>query len=237
MQEQIHAILMRGRWYAELPQPMQQFLTTQGVVKNLQAGQRLFSRGDEADGMYGVINGTIQVAGASKAGADDKQAILTLIDPPDWFGEICLFDREPRTHDATADSNATVIHVRQAAFDSFLREHPQYWKDVGLLLTQKIRLMFHAMEDIALLPTPLRLVRRLLQMSQGYGNRNQNSGMGYMRTLHVSQEKLSAILAISRQTTNQILKQLESEGLLELHRGTIEIMDFDRLRERAEANT
>lgn len=236
MQEQIHAILMRGRWYAELPPLMQQFLTTQGVVKNLQAGQRLFSRGDNADGMYGVLSGTIQVAGASKAGADDKQAILTLIDPPDWFGEICLFDKEARTHDATADTNASIIHVRQAAFDVFLRDNPQCWKDLGLLLTQKIRLMFHAMEDIALLPTPLRLVRRLLQMSEGYGIRNQKTGMGYLRTLNVSQEKLSAILAISRQTTNQILKQLESEGLVELHRGTIEIMDFDKLREKAAAN-
>lgn len=237
LKEQIMPVLMRGKWFSELPESMRHFLVNNGSIKNLQPGQRLFSRGDDADGMYAVLKGTIQVAGASKAGSDDKQAILTLIDSPDWFGEICLFDRAPRTHDALADTAASVLHVRQSAFDAYLQENPSHWKDVGLLLTQKMRLMFGAMEDIALLPTPMRLVRRLVQMSEGYGIRSRSSGMVGMRTLHVSQEKLSAILAISRQTTNQILKQLEGEGLLELHRGTIEIVDFDGLKQKAEADT
>ncbi|MDX1669616.1 MAG: Crp/Fnr family transcriptional regulator [Limnobacter sp.] len=233
LKEQILPILMRGKWFSALPDQLQQFLVDQGTLKTLSAGQRLFSRGDAADGIFGVINGTIQIAGASKAGSEDKQAILTLIDPPDWFGEICLFDNAPRTHVALDDSQASVLHVRQAAFDQYLLENPHHWKDIGLLLTQKIRLMFFAMEDIALLPTPMRLVRRLVQMAEGYGIRSRNSGMVCMRTLHVSQEKLSAILAISRQTTNQILKQLEGEGLLQLHRGTIEIVDYEGLKKRA----
>lgn len=234
LKEHILPILMRGRWFNGLPEQMRHFLIEQGTLKTLNNGQRLFSRGDAADGMYGMVQGTIQVAGASKAGSEDKQAILTLIEPPDWFGEICLFDRAPRTHDAVADTQSIVLHVRQAAFDKYFQENPHHWKDLGLLLTQKIRLMFGAMEDIALLPTPMRLIRRLVQMSEGYGIRSRNSGMVCMRTLHVSQEKLSAILAISRQTTNQILKQLEGEGLLQLHRGTIEIVDYEGLKKKAE---
>ena len=234
MKDHISDILMRGRWFSELPENLRTYLINQGVLKHLQPGQRLFSRGDAPDGMFACISGTIQVAGSGRVGQEDKQTILTLIDPPDWFGEICLFDGQPRTHDATADTQATVLHVRQASFDMLLAERPQYWKDIGLLLTQKIRLMFGAMEDIALLPTPTRLVRRLLQMAEGYGIRTKGTGMLGMRTLNVSQEKLSAILAISRQTTNQILKQLEGEGLIELHRGTIEILDFNGLRNKAD---
>jgi CRP/FNR family transcriptional regulator, cyclic AMP receptor protein len=234
LKEHILPILMRGCWFSALPEQMRQFLFEQGTLKTLSTGQRLFSRGDKADGMYGLIQGTIQVAGASKSGSEDKQTILTLIEPPDWFGEICVFDQAPRTHDALADTQSIVLHVRQASFDKYLQDNPQHWHDLGLLLTQKIRLMFGAMEDIALLTTPTRLVRRLVQMSEGYGIRSKNSGMVCVRTLHVSQEKLSAILAISRQTTNQILKQLENEGLLQLHRGTIEIIDYEGLKAKAE---
>jgi CRP/FNR family transcriptional regulator, cyclic AMP receptor protein len=52
--------------------------------------------------------------------------------------------------------------------------------------------------------------------------------------LHVSQEKLSAMLSISRQTVNQMLKELEHEGLLQLGRGNIEILNLEGLKRKAE---
>jgi len=54
------------------------------------------------------------------------------------------------------------------------------------------------------------------------------------RTLHVSQDKLSAMLSISRQTVNQMLKELEGEGLLALGRGHIEIIDLEKLKLKAQ---
>ena len=231
--QNIQQILNRGRWFANLPATLQQSLLNQGVVRQFQNGQRLFSRGDCADGVYAVLNGTVQIVGASKHGADDKHVILTLIDSPDWFGEICLFDRQPRTHDALADGTATVFHVRQSLLDQLISENPLYWRDFGLLLTQKVRLIFSAIEDAALLPTHMRLARRLLQMAEGYGIRSDSDTVS-ARTLHVSQEKLSAMLSISRQTVNQMLKELEHEGLLMLGRGNIEILDLEGLKQKAQ---
>lgn len=218
-----------------MPPSLQQALLKQGALRQFQNGQRLFSRGDCADGLYAVLSGTIQIVGACKHGAEDKHVILTLIDPPDWFGEICLFDRQPRTHNALADGPATVFHVRQALLDQLIAENPLHWRDFGLLLTQKVRLMFGAIEDAALLPTHMRLARRLLQMAEGYGIRSDSSTVS-ARTLHVSQEKLSAMLSISRQTVNQMLKELEHDGLLQLGRGNIEILDLEGLRRKAQAS-
>lgn len=228
----IQQILGRGKWFSSLPVNLQQALLKHGVIRQFQNGQRLFSRGDCADGLYAVLAGTVQIVGASKHGAEDRHVILTLIDPPDWFGEICLFDRQPRTHDAVADGAATVFHVRQSLLDQLISENPTYWREFGLLLTQKVRLIFGAIEDAALLPTPLRLARRLLQMAEGYGIRSDSSTVS-ARTLHVSQEKLSAMLSISRQTVNQMLKELENEHLLKLGRGNIEILDLDGLKQKA----
>lgn len=229
----IQQILNRGRWFANLPAALQQSLLKHGVIRQFQNGQRLFSRGDCADGLYALLGGTVQIVGASKHGADDKHVILTLIDPPDWFGEICLFDRQPRTHDALADGPATVFHVRQALLDQLIAENPNYWREFGLLLTQKVRLIFSAIEDAALLPTHMRLARRLLQMAEGYGIRSDSNTVS-ARTLHVSQEKLSAMLSISRQTVNQMLKELEHEGLLQLGRGNIEILNLEGLKAKAQ---
>ncbi|HEX4879872.1 MAG TPA: Crp/Fnr family transcriptional regulator [Limnobacter sp.] len=228
----IQQILARGKWFANLPAALQQALLAHGVIKHFPSGQRLFSRGDCADGLYAVLKGSVQIVGANRHGADDKHVILTLIDPPDWFGEICLFDRQPRTHDAVADGAVTVFHLRQGLLDQLIHDNPAYWREFGLLLTQKVRLIFGAIEDAALLPTPMRLARRLLQMAEGYGIRTDSSVSA--RTLHVSQEKLSAMLAISRQTVNQMLKEMEQENLLKLGRGSIEILNLDGLKQKAQ---
>lgn len=231
--ENIRTILSRGRWFSNLPVDLQNALLAQGVIKQLQAGQRLFSRGDSADGIYGILRGTLQVVGANKYGAEDKHVLLTLIEPPDWFGEICMFDQQPRTHDAIANEPVTLLHLRQNLLDEICEKNPVYWRDFGLLLTQKVRLIFGAIEDAALLPTPVRLARRLLQMSEGYGIR-ADSGQLSSRTLHVSQDKLSSMLAVSRQTINQVLRDMESEGILDLRRGSIEILDCNLLKAKSQ---
>jgi CRP-like cAMP-binding protein len=52
--------------------------------------------------------------------------------------------------------------------------------------------------------------------------------------LHLPQEQLALMLAISRQTTNQILKELEAQGIVRLTYGEIEILDLPRLRQAAQ---
>lgn len=232
-EEQLSAILSRGRWFSNLPTLLQTELIRRGQVRHCLNGERLFSRGDCADGLYAVLKGNVQITGSNRHGADDKHVILTLIEAPDWFGEICLFDRLPRTHDAIADGATSVLHVRQARIDELIEKTPAYWRDFGLLLTQKVRLIFGVIEDVALLPTPMRLARRLLQMAEGYGIRS-DSATTSMRTLNVSQEKLSAMLAVSRQTVNQMLRELEAEGIVHLGRGHIEITDLIKLKSKAQ---
>jgi len=51
--------------------------------------------------------------------------------------------------------------------------------------------------------------------------------------IRVQQDQLGAMLSISRQTVNQILKDLEAQGLLHRARGSIEILDLAQLRKFA----
>jgi CRP-like cAMP-binding protein len=50
------------------------------------------------------------------------------------------------------------------------------------------------------------------------------------RVLQLPQEQLASMLSLSRQTTNQILKELQGQGILDLRYGEIEILDAERLR-------
>jgi CRP-like cAMP-binding protein len=218
--------LKTGRWFQGLPEGFQQDLLRAAIVRTLHADERLFSRGDPPRGLYAVVEGSIRISGVSESG---KEALLTLAEPPSWIGEISLFDGEPRTHDAIAEAPSVVIEIPQESLDAILEANPQYWRDLGLLLTAKVRLLFSMMEDLAVLPLGVRLARRLLLMAGAYGEWTDRS----KRVVDVRQEQLAMMLTTSRQTMNALLKEFASQGVLRLSYGQIEIVDFPGLRRAA----
>jgi CRP-like cAMP-binding protein len=218
--------LGRSAWFRSAPAMMQTELIEAGRVERLVAGQRLFTRGDADDGLYCVLDGLMRIGAASATG---KEALLAVIEPVNWFGEIALFDNRPRTHDAYAERDSELFHAPRAALVALLERRPAYWHVFGLLLTQKLRLAFEAIEEAALLPAAQRVARRLLLMAGGYGEPG-----ALRRVLRVPQEDLAMMLALSRQTINQVLKQFETQGALKLGYAEIEIADVRKLGMLAE---
>jgi CRP/FNR family cyclic AMP-dependent transcriptional regulator len=220
-------LLRSGRWFGSLPNPLKKALLDSAIIMNLNAGQILFSQDDPLQGIYAVVSGGISIG---RHREDGKEALLTLIDPSNWFGEITLFDRMNRTHHAYAVGDTTLIHIPGNILDHILEKEPRYWQNFGQLLTEKMRMLLNQAEDLALRPTAQRLAKRLVLFADNNGNWKDRS----RRIINVPQEQLAMMLFITRQTTNQILKDMERQGLIKLVYGAIEIIDFDGLSGFAE---
>ena len=217
-----HAHLARGHWFKHLPPELQRSLLGAARVRSLTAGQFLFKRGDPPCGLYAVLEGAVRISAVSAQG---KEAVLSLVETPHWFGEICLFDNLPRTHDALATGACTLLQVPQAVMLDILEQHPMFWRDMALLMSHKLRLSLINIEQISLMPASVRLAHRLLMIAQGYGEIEPPR-----RVLQLPQEDLAAMLGLSRQTINSLLKALEQQGIIGLSYGAIEILDLNRLR-------
>lgn len=215
-------VLRAGSWFASLPPRLAEGLVALATLRRLGAGQRLFARGEPGDGIYCVLQGTVRITGITR---DGGEALLALLEPPQWFGEIALFDDAPRTHDAWTESDALLLHVAQPALQAMLDAHPGYWQAFGRLLAQKMRAMFAVIEDGAMLSADARVASRLAAMAGGFGVWNGRS----KRFVRVSQGQLGLMLSLSRQTVNQSLKALEAAGAIRRCRAAVEILDVDRL--------
>ena len=216
------ARLLNGQWFSHLPAPLQDSLLAAARLRRLSAGQRLFKRGDPPCGLYAVLEGAVRIGAVNEQG---KEALLSLVEQPHWFGEICLFDGQARTHDAFGLGQCTLLHIPQTALLAMLDEQPLYWRQLALLMSQKLRLTFINLEQLSLLPAPARLAHRLLMIADSYGEIDPPR-----RVLQLPQEQLASMLSLSRQTTNQLLKELEGQGIVSLRYGEIEITDAERLR-------
>jgi CRP/FNR family cyclic AMP-dependent transcriptional regulator len=222
-------LLKAGRWFGALDEAFRDALLDAAVVRKLAKGERLFARGDAPNGLHGLAEGSIRITRTTPRGA---VVLLALIEPPVWFGETSVFDGEPRTHDAIAGDDSSLVHVSQTALEAILAREPRYWRDLGALASARLRLVFAALEDAGE-PIALRVARRLVLSAERYGDWHDRSS----RVIDVRQEQLATMLSCSRQTVNQALKRFEARGLVRLSYGKVEILDLEGLREEPDRRT
>lgn len=218
----LQAALATDPWFAGCPDALQQALIERGRLVRLAAGEALFGRGDDADGLCCVIAGGLRVGALQP---DGGESLLAYIEPYQWFGEISMLDGQPRTHDAVADGPTTVLLIEQPVLHAWLAANPAHWRELGRLACAKLRVVFSVLEDIAHLPLEQRLAKRLWLVAHGYGARIE----GARRQVRLPQEQLALMLGVSRQSLNKALRSLETRGVVARRYGVIELVDMSAL--------
>ncbi|RFU47674.1 Crp/Fnr family transcriptional regulator [Paraburkholderia sp. DHOC27] len=221
-QQRYRSQLETTPWFQSLPVELRDYLVSHASLVTLERGEFLYRRGDPSVGLYAVLGGALAIG---TVGADGKEALLAILGPTAWVGEISLFDGLPRPNNASAVSRTLLLHVPESALKSLLEATPRYWRDFALLMAQRLRISFENTEAITLLPAAQRVANRLLVIAGGYGGLNAAQSR-----IRLSQDSLASMVSLTRQTTNQLLRNLESQQIVSLKSGEIAILDFDRLR-------
>lgn len=82
------------------------FLATLSKAEQLGPGEVIFREGQEGDRMFVVLEGRVMI---SKQIAGAGEEALAFLERGDFFGEMALIDRQPRSADARADKSGAVL--------------------------------------------------------------------------------------------------------------------------------
>ena len=96
-------------------------------VRHVEKGRAVFTQGGLAIAFF-VIE-----SGQAEAVADGRS--LRTMGPGDWFGEIAIVEKSPRTATVQAASALTVIAMTAFEFRRLEAEHP----DIAATISQKVR--------------------------------------------------------------------------------------------------
>ena len=217
-----------GPWFSKLSEELRAAILSRAVVRRLQDGAPLASRGSPAEDWCGVAKGAVRVSSVSMSG---KQVSLTYVEPGTWFGDIALFDGLPRTHDADAHGATTLLAVRKADFKELLTQHVELYDALLRLNCRRLRIMFNLVEDLNTRPLSARLAKNILMLAKSYGI---NQGDEVRIGLQLAQEDLAQLVGASRQRVNQELKELEREGALRIEPTRIVVLSREKLVHAAE---
>jgi CRP-like cAMP-binding protein len=217
-----------GSWFSKLSAPLRQAILARSTVRRLADGATLSARGTPAQEWVGVAKGAVRVSSVSLSG---KQVTLTYVEPGTWFGDIALFDGLPRTHDASAHGETTLLVVRKADFKELLTQHVELYDALLRLNCRRLRLMFDTIEDLNTRPLAARLAKQVLLLARAYGiEQGEEIRIG----LQLAQEDLAQLLGASRQRVNQELKGFEREGAVRIEPTRLVVLSKDKLLAIAE---
>jgi hypothetical protein len=80
----------------------------------------IVNQSDPGDGMYLILQGELR----ARLMQDGQETILSTFETGDFFGDLALFDRGPRSADVIANEDSTLLKISTGAFDRLTREAP-----------------------------------------------------------------------------------------------------------------
>ena len=207
-----------SRLFRGVTDEARQLILTSALPLNLQKGQRLFERGDPGGTMYVVLHGRMEISVVSAAG---RKISLNLISAANCFGEVSMIDNQIRTASAVALEPTSLQPIGRSTFFAAARLCPELAITIAEILSERVRWVSDSVEDYALLPLDRRLARRLLLLHDQFSNPDG--------TIAIAQSDLADFAGATRESTNKILMQWKSQGLIALKRRTIQLTDRPRL--------
>ena len=188
------------------------------------AGEVIFHEGDRGDSVHLIERGHVAVRIGTPLG---DVATLTMLGPGSAFGELALIDgNERRSATVVAIDTTHTRVVDHGEFERLRRDYPQIERFLVELLAAQVRRVSGLAVEAMFVPADTRVLRRLLEVAQQFG---EHGGT----VIALTQDDLASMAGTTRPTANRVLKRAETDGLLRLGRGRIEIIDADRLAKRA----
>jgi len=92
-----------------------------------EADETIFNEADKGDALYVIETGSVRIWVLDE---DVKPVTLTELKPGEFFGELAVLDRGPRSTNATAIEVTTLHRLSSDDFQQFLMKHPDVAIDV-----------------------------------------------------------------------------------------------------------
>jgi CRP/FNR family transcriptional regulator, cyclic AMP receptor protein len=214
------ALLAQSDLFANLDAGELKRILADAHLVRLGRNQILFNQGDPAEALYGVRTGRVAI---SLVSADGRESVLVLMEAGDLFGEMPIFDGEPRSAQARALEATELLYVPYPPIRAVLEARPALLWTVVATLSRRLRSTDAALADSVFLDVTGRTAKRLLELA----------GDADTFSLPITQEELAGLVGASRERVNKAIMTFIRVGWLEQVDRHYRITDRAQLSRRA----
>ena len=183
--------------------------------KSYQKNAVVLTEGEMGDSLYMIQSGKVKVFIGDE---DGREIILKILSAGDFFGEMSMIDKQPRSASVTTIEASTFLVLTHAAFEKCIELAPRIGNMVMQILAQRVREADRKIGTLALMDVYGRVASTLLELSV-YSDGKLMVGE------KLSQQDLANMVGASREMVNRILKDLSDRGFISIESKSITIIN------------
>ena len=213
--------------FSELNQDTLEQLSRSGSIQNFSEDSIILSEKEAGSTLFIIISGKVKISRISQED-DDKEVILSILNPSDFFGEMSLLDGFERSATATAMEESRILIIQRNDFLNLLREHPEVSIVLLQELTQRLRAAGMKIKALSLKDAEGKVATVLIQLADDVGKIKQ--GVVEIEKLPF-QHELANMAGTSRETISRTLHSFAKKGLVELEGSKLRIVNYEKFKE------
>jgi CRP/FNR family transcriptional regulator, cyclic AMP receptor protein len=202
-------------------------LTSRLPTVDFAPGQPLYARGDLGTELFILVEGKVKLG---RCADDGRENIISVLAPPDIFGELSILDPGPQPWNATAVTRVHAAVVDRDRLQAWIDQYPAIANQLLRVLARRLRHTTDTLADLAFIDAPARVAKQLLELAQRFGIPENGS----MRVTHdLTQEELAQLVGATRETVNKALSDFRNRGWIRVDGKSVLISNSERLAHRA----
>ncbi len=117
--------------FANLGKKHLNYISEVGRRSSYDPGEKIVKKGEEGNGLYLILEGEVEVRSGDR--------VLASLGKGNFFGEIALFDSQPRSADIVAVSRTTCFGITARSFERILQKEPKIVQGIIRELARRLR--------------------------------------------------------------------------------------------------
>jgi CRP/FNR family transcriptional regulator len=199
-------------------------LASLAVERRYTPGALIFAEGEECEGIYLIGEGLVKIVKTTSAG---REIMLTLESAPSTVAEVPIFDGGPYPASVVAVRDTVAYLISKSDFYRVCRAHPEIPMKMLRVMGKRLRQLVMLVQAVTFGSVRQRLARQLLDWQAEAGASEF--------ALPSSHEEMAMRLGTVREVVSRNLSRFQAEGLLEIERRRVRVLDAEGLRSEAES--
>ncbi|MCS7052270.1 MAG: Crp/Fnr family transcriptional regulator [Ignavibacterium sp.] len=210
--------------FSELQDNTLEKIYNSGYIKSYKKGDTILSESESGTSMFFIVEGKVKVIRSD----EDKEIIISLLGPGEFFGEMSILDGMGRSATVTAVEDSKLFILQRHEFLDLLYSYPEVSVSLLRELSIRLRNATNKIKALSLKDAEGKVATVLLQIADDIGRIKQ--GVVEIDNLPYQQE-LANMAGTSRETISRTLHSFAKKGLIEIEGSKIRILNYEQFRE------
>jgi CRP-like cAMP-binding protein len=196
------------RLFEELDENTLRVLAEHAVERRFQKDEVLFVAGEEARGLYVIVEGAVR---AFRVSLDGREQVIHVERAGATIAEVPVFDDGTYPSTAAAEEDTTVLFIDKRDVQHLCLEHPKITLAALKVLAGRLRRCAELVEALSLREVGQRLARFLLAEARRSGAPAEN---GISINLSQTNQQIAARIGSVREVVSRAFTRLQHDGLI-----------------------